>query len=858
MYKKTPLWHCLKLVFPLAFSLFPVISHAACNAGDVGGAAYLELPVAPGGAAANIYGQREANEPGLTGITVKVTDSTGKEQSVTTDANGDWSVAAPAFPLRVEFAPTTGLQSGAVGSQSKSSVRFVDATACDTNMGFQRPEDYSQPDPRMVIPGYRNGTGIGLADGGVFSFLRSSQGLNKEFKNYPGTQGTGPIPDAEASVNDVGSLWGIGWQANKKRVFASAFLKRHVGVRDGLGYVYAFDETTAPGKLVGKFNLQGVTPANGGAAIDLGSVCRDATCASQAGNTGNAADYVLPDSIGDPSIDMDAFYKVGTVGFGDIDVQPGTNTLWLVNANQKALISVDASAADVALLPGTGVNQYPLATLTGAPSCTGGQLHPWALGFFEGKGYVGLSCDAVDSQDAKDLHAYVMSFNPANVAAGLTPVLDFPLNYARDSDKPFEPWMTVAAANSKLPGAGGQIDFPHGILSDIDFDERGNLYLEVMDLFAHQTGNYNHLPFTGDNSWVNGIDNGDVLKACKTAAGFSLEGSADCPVNTASSAGPNGAGEFFDDTAGDGRVESAAGAIAMLRGSQELNGVLMDPHPQGDTGEPYWSTQGVITYSLNDGKVSNWYTLNNAGSDGYMGKGTGFGDIELLSDTPPVEVGNRVWLDKNNNGIQDADEVGIDGVDVKLVCVSGNVTATTANGGQYVFSNATGGNAASMKSGESCTIQVDSSQAALKTYTLTKQDADTVTDNNPVTDLRDSDAKDNTGMAEITFTVGNAGENNHTLDIGYQPPPPKSDLSIIKAVDNANPKHGDTVVYTLTVTNQGPDAATAVNVTDVLPAGITYVSDDGAGAYDKATGIWAVGALAKDDKKVLSITATVN
>lgn len=857
MKRKAPLlgWRHVGLGLPLVMSLFPVVSQAACNAGDVGGTVYLELPVAPGGNTANVYGQKESNEPGLNAITVKVTDSTGKEQSTTTDASGSWLVTAPAFPVRVEFTPAASLQSGAVGSQSQSSVRFVNASTCSTDMGFHRAEDYSQPDPRMIVAGYRSGTGTGMTDGAVFSFLRSSQGLNQEFKNYPGTQGTGPIPGKEASLDQVGSLWGIAWQADKKRAFGSAFLKRHVGVRNGLGYVYVFDETTQPGTLAKSIDLQGVMPTNGGAAIDLGSVCRDATCASAAGNTGNADDYIVPDDRNTPSIDMDAFYKVGTVGFGDIDIQPGTNTLWLINANQKALMSMDVSG-DTAALPGT-VNQYPFAAMPGVPSCKGGELHPWALGFFEGKGYVGLTCDAINSQDANDLHAYILSFNPANVGNGLTSVLDFALNYPRDAPQPFQPWMTPAIAATTLAGAGGQYDAPHGILSDIDFDEHGNLYMEIMDLFAHQTGNWNHLPFTGDTNYINGIDNGDVLKACKTATGFSVEGSADCPVNTANGAGPNAAGEFFDDTAGDGRVESAAGGIAMLRGSQELNSVVMDPHPQGDTGEPYWSTQGVATYSLVDGKSTNWYTLNNAGSDGYMGKGTGFGDIEMLTDLPPVEVGNRVWLDTDRDGIQDAGEAGIDGVAVKLVCGADSATATTANGGVFNFSNAAGGNATFMGYGENCTVNVDSTQAAVKDYSLTTQNADSITDNNALTDLRDSDAADKAGTGEIAFTVGNAGENNHTLDIGYKSAP-VTDLKLAKVATPASAKRGDTVVYTLTLTNESTTNATGVKVTDKLPANVTFLEAVGDGSYDAGTGLWVVGDVPKEASKTLNITVTIN
>ncbi|MGB5598474.1 MAG: SdrD B-like domain-containing protein, partial [Thiothrix litoralis] len=151
-----------------------------------------------------------------------------------------------------------------------------------------------------------------------------------------------------------------------------------------------------------------------------------------------------------------------------------------------------------------------------------------------------------------------------------------------------------------------------------------------------------------------------------------------------------------------------------------------------------------------------------------MGKTAGLGDLELVVDAAPIEVGNRVWLDADGDGIQDAGEVGIDGVAVQLVCGSDEATTTTANGGQFLFSNAQGGHAPFMQAAKTCTIRVNSTQAPVKDDSLTLQNADGMTENNPQTDLRDSDAIDKAGVAEIQFTVGNAGDNNHTLDIGYK------------------------------------------------------------------------------------------
>jgi hypothetical protein len=51
--------------------------------------------------------------------------------------------------------------------------------------------------------------------------------------------------------------------------------------------------------------------------------------------------------------------------------------------------------------------------------------------------------------------------------------------------------------------------------------------------------------------------------------------------------------------------------------------------------------------------------------------------------------------------------------------------------------------------------------------------------------------------------------------------------------------------------------ATGVTLKDVLPAGLSYVSDDGVGSYSSGTGIWTVGTLTPGASKTLHVTATV-
>ena len=85
-----------------------------------------------------------------------------------------------------------------------------------------------------------------------------------------------------------------------------------------------------------------------------------------------------------------------------------------------------------------------------------------------------------------------------------------------------------------------------------------------------------------------------------------------------------------------------------------------------------------------------------------------------------------------------------------------------------------------------------------------------------------------------------------------------ADLALTKSVDTTTPDVNDNVIFTLTVTNEGPSEATGIQVLDQLPSGFTYVSDDGGGAYASGTGIWSIASLANGNSTIINITASVN
>ncbi|RMG57565.1 MAG: DUF11 domain-containing protein, partial [Gammaproteobacteria bacterium] len=92
------------------------------------------------------------------------------------------------------------------------------------------------------------------------------------------------------------------------------------------------------------------------------------------------------------------------------------------------------------------------------------------------------------------------------------------------------------------------------------------------------------------------------------------------------------------------------------------------------------------------------------------------------------------------------------------------------------------------------------------------------------------------------------------------------DLTVSKIVNNSFPQTGDTIVYTIVATNNGPNNATNVVVTDILPAGVSYISDDAATvlnssgtptSFNSASGDWTIGDLNSGDSLTLNITAQV-
>jgi uncharacterized repeat protein (TIGR01451 family) len=85
-----------------------------------------------------------------------------------------------------------------------------------------------------------------------------------------------------------------------------------------------------------------------------------------------------------------------------------------------------------------------------------------------------------------------------------------------------------------------------------------------------------------------------------------------------------------------------------------------------------------------------------------------------------------------------------------------------------------------------------------------------------------------------------------------------SDLALALTADSLSPTAGSTLNLTLTVTNNGPAAATNVRVNaNELPFGLAYLSDDSGGTFNPATRTWNVGSLASGATATLRVSVFV-
>jgi len=112
-------------------------------------------------------------------------------------------------------------------------------------------------------------------------------------------------------------------------------------------------------------------------------------------------------------------------------------------------------------------------------------------------------------------------------------------------------------------------------------------------------------------------------------------------------------------------------------------------------------------------------------------------------------------------------------------------------------------------------------------------------------------------LANITSNEPNINPNTNTsITINSNP---IVNITVEKSVNSTNVTNGDTILYTITVTNHGPDNATGVVVFDLLPEGLLFISKNSPGHenYNHYNGRWDIGNMFSNETITLEIVALV-
>ena len=230
-------------------------------------------------------------------------------------------------------------------------------------------------------------------------------------------------------------------------------------------------------------------------------------------------------------------------------------------------------------------------------------------------------------------------------------------------------------------------------------------------------------------------------------------------------------------------------------------------------------------------------------------------------------IGDQLFLDVNQNGgnAPDAGDKPLEGVKVTLTWTGpGGITRTyetvTDADGKYKFENLLPGD---------YKVSVDP-ESLIKAEplldVLTHDPSGDVASKTVVSEEAKADKDKLADAFKLTASVTLTGEKNQNLDqdwgFGIS-----ADTAILKAITDPDEEAqktfeftpGASVTYTLTLTNNGPGAATGVKASDQLPEGVAFVKAEGDGTYDSATGVWDLSdlTLAKGEVKKVAITVTV-
>jgi len=733
-----------------------------------------------------------AVDRGIEGITVSAFNTAGgSEGSTATLANGSFSFTPTgAGPYRFEFSSLPpAFFPGPDGPNSRSTVQFApDGGAATLSLGIVRPTDYSENNPLLITNQYVFGDQATQTPNEtvLLSFPYAAGGGTSN----PGYALPGAPHEIQIPANQIGTTWGLGWDQFGRDIYAAAYFKRHAGFGpDGTGAIYQIPvpATLPPAPYA---------PPGPLLYADLNAIFGAGTAGPNQHDTVDGNGNGLQDDY-DTDNGNTGWNAVGKTSLGGLDVSDDGQFIFAMNLFDRQLYRIPTSG----VLDNTTIQRVsipltnPDAAIIAPGTFNSDDLRPFAVEYHNGQLYVGVVYNAETTDDRNELLALVYRVDPVTLTFSATPIFQARLNYVRsqssvgfapapDGTLPstWEPWESAYFSTAAAAALGVA---PQPMLSGLTFDPDGNMVLGIRDRGADQNG-YFQLSNPGSGTRIEGFTAGDILRAFINTpndlnSGWTLESNARGPGGQGTgpqgnNRGPGGAEYYFEDSYGSSHGETAMGGILQLAGFPDVALTNMDPGADFRAG-------GISWFRNQTGAETKAYEIyqnvnNPLPFEATFSKANGLGDLIALTSQAPLEIGDRVWLDRNGNGVQDAGEEGIENVVIDLLDNVGGVidSATTDSNGNYYFSSASGTTTGSrrfglpqLQPGQDFSLRIlnaagGAQQAEIVGRRLTTADVASGVGS----DIRDSDGTLIVNDAIFDFTTGIPGSNDHTFDFGFQ------------------------------------------------------------------------------------------
>ncbi|RYF71277.1 MAG: Cna B-type domain-containing protein, partial [Cytophagaceae bacterium] len=669
--------------------------------------------------------------------------------------------------------------------------------------------DYCQSSPDLAVACFVSGDPVAAG-----SAVANEDAIVKVPYGIANASTTPPTHLADAV--DVGGVWGAAYQRTSKKLFTAAFLKRHVGLGSlGLGGIYTTNITTTPTSTTFA-DLETL-------GVDLGASLLGTRTLPTVGTTSNN--------------DAVAFDLVGKIGLGGVALSDDETHLYVIDLYNKQLLILNIGNPAKSTITAADIEKITLPT----PTCVGGVARPFAVNVGNGKVYVGIVCTGETNVNGgnANLDGYVYEMDPATNVFNTTPVLTIPLDYTKgwmhtgqhSMGNTWSPWANSFAQlfRGGASTAGARIGRAQPMLSNIAFTDNGDMLLAFMDRGGHQLGyrnrNTTDAKVTPDTLF-NGYISGDLLRARYNGSAWVMESNGRVAATTTqalltgsgvgTTQGPGGgefyAKEVYADGTGPIHEETVEGGIAVIPGTNNVVSTVMDPLNVWSGGFSWFNnTNGSDTK-----RYQIYLTVGTGANPATYGKANGLGVIAAVCDPAPIQIGNRVWNDLNNNGIQDPGEPALAGITVLLKgpgLPTAGVSVTTNSSGEYYFSNRTASNVTgfvnslSLTYGGSYSLTFPTSTSAGALLLSSKPNSATGT--NP--DQIDTDPN-LAGL--VSFTLGLPGQNDFTYDAAYFQPASLGDYAFIDTNKDGIQNTGDTPLSGVTVTLYQNGSAVATTTTN--------------------------------------------